>query len=557
MDFLLSICLDGSKQTKNEEFSGNFRFGFWRLTTDYNLKTQNDKRKQFNIGIASDRINSQYEITINEECIYVTSEKFGLSPIFYFSTINDIFISSSLKTIFEVLKTSHHYSINKRYILEQNLFNYSLFNNTIYSQIRLLSSDSILKITDRIEVESTSSIENIFTSNPISYKKSINHLVDLFIEINRTKIQDNDYITFTSGFDGRCLHALSMFANRNTTSFSFGSKNNIDVIMPLEQSRLLKTSFIPIYLDDEEYCSQFIPIAEKIANLTAANSNILQLHWYYAANIISNYTSTVVMGLFGSELFRAAHITGQFTSPALVDFFTNIENNTWIDKLKSSQSLNFLNQQTFTAEFDSLIEDLKKYRESIIHLTESQRFYKYIFDEVYRKFFGLQIIQPMRTKLNVINPYIDWNFVKELLQSELAGVNNDFFTHNPFKRFKGHLFYAELLKRISPKLFSLPTGKGYAPEDLLSGLGKIKIANSYFKKKIKPKIVNPDLDNLGILSCFDKNKEFFLNNSINEEYYNKKYIFNTVGSTNWRTNPLLRDKLLETLSTNFYLSSLE
>ncbi|MBN1187864.1 MAG: hypothetical protein JXB49_36660 [Bacteroidales bacterium] len=558
---LLKITFNEFRREKEKNFQGQYNFGSWEIehlesSLQEGINSINNT-KNYSIGLSCDRNSPQYQVVISKEKIQIYSESFGLSPLYLFSNEKFTIIASDINLIRDKLQNEYSLKFNNRFILDKALFNYSLFQDTVFKEIILVPSNHIVEITNSIQFRCVLNIEEEFTSKPIPYKKSIGNLVDLFISLNKNKIKNDDFISFTSGFDGRSLIALSRYLNKKVSAYSFGSHDNVDISLPIEQSQLINQDFIPIYLDENDYLYKFATLSDEVIMSSAANSNILQLHWYYASEFISKKASTIIMGLFGSELFRAAHIAGQFTSPALVGYFKDIEGDTWINKLHNSDSLKFLNADNFKNELESLIADLKQYKEKVIHLTESQRFYKYIFDEVFRKFFGMQIIQPMRNNVNVINPYIDSTFVIELLKTELAGVNNDFFTHNPLKRFKGQLFYAELLKRISPEMLPLITGKGYSPGDLLTSLGRLKIAIAYANKKVNPKLTTPNLDNLAIISGFERHKSKFLSIGINEDYFNKKYILDILNNNRWKTDAILRDKLFETLSINYYINSLK
>ena len=218
--------------------------------------------------------------------------------------------------------------------------------------------------------------------------------------------------------------------------------------------------------------------------------------------------------------------------------------------------MEFLNLSLFSSEMDSLVNDLQEYKSKISPLSKNQRFYKFIFDETFRKFFGMQFIQPMRQYINVINPYLDLKFIKELLKTDLAGVNNDFFTHNPFKRLKGQLFYAELIKKTYPLLYTLKTGKGYSPKDLLSFHGNVKIATSFTMKRLNKRIGAQNLNNLGILSGIGTYDKVAIMEKFSSEYYDKNFFIDVLNSKNWKKDELVRNKLIETLSTNLNLKNI-
>jgi hypothetical protein len=537
-------------------FRGSNRNGHWSLEMHGARVTSMPGLQKYETGLASDREKPQYQIIITPENIEITSEIFGISPVFYAVINEEIHISSSIRILAGTLKSKDKLHISKNFILEQNLFNYSLFNNTVFNEIKLVPSNCKAIITDRLQIEKIFKIEDYFTDSPVPYKKCIQNLTDLFISQNASKIQDDDYISFTSGFDGRSLLALALSQNKKIHAYSFGASDNIDLYLPRRQAAILRVDFLPVVLDENRYIDSFLAEGSEALIQSAANTNFLQLHWSYAARILSGKTGTIVTGMFGSELFRAPHIAGQMISPALVDYVRFIKDDKWIGRLKNEDSLHFLNINSFTYEFESLINDLQEFKKRIISLSESQRLYKYIYEETFRKFFGMQFIQPMRSYVNVVNPYLDWEFMKELLKTQLAGVNSDFFTENPWKRYKGQLFYAELIRRTSSELYSLQTGKGYTPEDLQKKMGKFKIAVSFARKRLHRRIASPDLDDLKIISGVNHFLHGITEKGMFNEYYNQLFVASTLKSGKWQKNEMLRDKFVETLSTNYYLKNL-
>lgn len=554
------ISIKFGRELANSQNKGKIQgynnYFIWELESNNALVEEKNQHYFINVGTGSDRKTPQFKIEIQENYIEITPELFGLSPLFYYSNDNFVCLASEINLLKNKLEVSLKLSINKRFIVEQNLFNYSLFDSTLYKDIHLVPANCKVIIKDRVIIQQLLNIEDYFCDNPLSIKKSIHSITDQFIDISKSKIRSGDYISFTGGFDGRSLLSLALFFDKQIQTYSFGSAVNPDVLLPQKQALILNVPFLPITLDNEQYYSYYIRDGLNDLLSASANSNLMQIHWFYASTILAKKTDTIVAGFFGSEIFRSAHIAGQFTSPNLISYFKNFEDNSWIQDLRNSTTLNFLPIGNYSKELESIIEDLMLYKEKIKSLSENQRFYKYIFDESFRKFFGLQFIQAMRRNVNVISPFLDIDFLKSIFKTELAGINNDFFTHNPFKRFKGQLFYAELMRKTNPTLYSLQTSKGYSPMDLQSVQGKMNIFYNYYANHLRKKVIKTDLDNLGIISAFSKLLIIKQPIKINEEFYNKHFINQLLLSREWKNNNLLRDKFIETLSTNYLITSL-
>ncbi len=43
-------------------------------------------------------------------------------------------------------------------------------------------------------------------------------------------------------------------------------------------------------------------------------------------------------------------------------------------------------------------------------------------------------------------PFLDIDFLRTIFRSRLAGIHSGLFDHNPFRRFKGQVLYAHIIK---------------------------------------------------------------------------------------------------------------
>jgi len=97
-------------------------------------------------------------------------------------------------------------------------------------------------------------------------------------------------------------------------------------------------------------------------------------------------------------------------------------------------------------------EDILKlpcYNDSYSKLTKNQKFYVFVFEEVFRKYFGAEIINQFKYIKNR-TPFLDMAFLKAILRTELAGIHSEFFEHNPVKRYKGQILYAHIINKTYP-----------------------------------------------------------------------------------------------------------
>ncbi len=487
----------------------------------------------------------------------VYTSMFNILPLYYYSSKNLTIVSSKATLVAHFLPSFP--SINKKFILEQTLFNYSFQNATIFENILTVPANCYLEIksTKGIAIIKHTNIEDYFVSSPIPWRKSLDAISDLFLErVQKYFFDEEFYISFTSGFDGRALVASAKKFNKNFKTYAFGTDNNEDVVIPLRDSQHLGLDFEPVYLNDGYIINHFVNDGKELLALTDGGSSFLHVHYIYSAKYLSKFTNYIINGMFGSELFRALHIRGQITSQALVDFFFYDDERDWVKRLKKSSLLNYLRIDNFKEELDNLITDLIHYKQQFRkYLNKNQFFYKFIFEEAFRKIFGNIIVMQL-PYVKVRSPYLDFIFIKNLLKTGLSGVNNDFFTHNPIKRFKGQVLYASIIEKSYKQLYNQITGKGYRPKDLISSFGWLNLTYAYFYKWIQRKFTHENIDNLGIISGIQQNRAFFNSVDLIEGLFNKKNIENLFHSKSWIMDIHSRDILIQLLSMNYFINKI-
>jgi len=151
-------------------------------------------------------------------------------------------------------------------------------------------------------------------------------------------------------------------------------------------------------------------------------------------------------------------------------------------------------------------------------------------------------------EINVRVPFLDYDFVIALLKTDFAGCNNDFFVHNPLKRLKGQMLYAEIIRQSSSEIYKMKTGKGYRPVDLLTLHGKSKILFPYLKKQFKKQAIKPYLDNLGLISSYSYHKKEIEQSFLKLDGFEYDRILNASQDLNPYTLESNRDLVLQTAS---------
>ncbi len=146
-------------------------------------------------------------------------------------------------------------------------------------------------------------------------------------------------------------------------------------------------------------------------------------------------------------------------------------------------ALDYLNPLVISESMTNLIGEIGGWLNKLpSRLTVNQKFYVYIFEEVFRKYFGPEIIV-QRTSVNHRAPFLCFSFIERILKTGFAGANSGFNERNPLKRMQGQVLYSSIIKKTNPALLNFRLDRGYKPGDLLSRSGVMKITLEYLKNK--------------------------------------------------------------------------
>jgi len=490
-----------------------------------------------------------YAILINNEETFLTSSAFGLLPVYY---LDDFSVLSSSVTIIHELSTNK-LTESKKWIVNQLLFNYQFFDDTFFNEIKLFPTMSVLKIDKRGKnsFHKYFHVKENIIQKPESWKKSIGKLSDLFIKLAEQYIPDDgSVISFTGGFDGRTLVSVATYFNKSFTTFSYGKKENDDVAIPLKHAKALDLPYFWINLDDEYSTNHYPGSAVNYIMNTGGSNGFLSAHADYAAQKIQEKGCYLVSGVCGSELFRAAHSSGAVTSKALLDLFSYDSYDEYKDTVQNSNVFKYLRKEEFKNEIEEVINKTWDYKNNLPdRLSKNQKLYVFVYEEIFRKFFGNGVSAQMKY-INVRTPYIDFDFFKKLLKTELAGAYSDFLTENPLKRYKGQILYTDIIKKTNQQIYHLKTGKGYAPRIVRETLLRPLLFVPFFTKRIKRKTTKTNLDNLGIISGI----KLFLSENDNlsdAELFNSKIVKDNLARLSPYTSEKDRDLLLKILSFSY------
>ncbi len=471
--------------------------------------------------ILSNLCGHYYYILLNKTAaeIIIGNSLFSILPLYFSYSQEKIVFSDNALTLGEYLKRDE---ISRRFILETMLFNYPLFNQSIIEDVKLLPSNSYMNISEKgPQIIKHTCIEEYFSANPLKWKKSVNNISSLFLEKVKKYLPEEEYVhSLTGGFDGRTLVSAGLYYKKNFSCYCFGSPGSKDIDIAANLSHTAGIPFESIILDDLYIKKDSLINGREFIENSSGTATFARAHYLYAAKKLSEKFRCVVTGNFGSEVFRAVHIPGVVISKNLYEIFNSGSPEEGVKAIEKSIEFKYLNKVSFKMTWEELKEDLHKlpcYNKEYSEFTKNQKFYVFVFEELFRKYFGAEMVNQFKYLKNR-TPFLDIDFLKALFKTELAGIHSEFFEHNPLKRYKGQILYAHIIHKGYPLFGQMITDKGYRPDDLLNFSGKLNIVLGYFKKNIWNSSI--DSDPYAVSNAWNTNKDFWLKVPVSEELFN-------------------------------------
>lgn len=423
----------------------------------------------------------------------------GILPVFFSTADGRLDISSSSR---HIARTRRLMADDEGYRLERALFNYPLFGRTPWKGIALLPVHMRLVVRGvSVTVEKGFAIEEHFGDGQRSSATDLQELIAAFGSECALMLPPSGFaLSFTGGFDGRTLLAAALKLQRGGFhTYGFGRPGESDVTLPSAQAAELGVPYTPILLDDRYVEERALPSAIAFMELSDFNGNLGRPHYHYAAQRLSSECAHLVTGNFGSELFRAMHAPGPMMSRQLIDLFAQADHNWQKVLLQGAKD-----------EHPALVEELITGVEGYLSMSRgslpSARFYRFVLEELFRKYFGPELVV-QGSFLRNRTPFLSLRFVKALHRTVWAGVHARLFESDKARRMKGQVFYAAYLKHAHPRLYRMRTNKGYAPPDVLEPWRRPLLLAGFMRRRL----VGPErVDSNSIQAFFKRHHQALL-----------------------------------------------
>jgi len=265
--------------------------------------------------------------------------------------------------------------------------------------------------------------------------------------------------------------------------------------------------------------SQYVNLGLKVTEFSNGSAPFTQAVFPYAYGQLSEFSDTILTGLFGSEVLRPLHNLGIIINDYSERIFLSDDPKSEVNNVLNNLSkLNFINPAIIDEVREIVIEHfIKNYIERFIEYNKVIKFFLFVIEEGIRKYFS-QEIQAERVYATNRFPYFDDDFLDLLYKTTFAGMYNGFLGKSKFKRRKGQLLYAVILKKYFSELADIKLDRGYRPKDLLKPfplnyllIGKaVYLTKKYYAKKGNDTFNTPKWSK----SYLNFSKEVFSENNI-------------------------------------------
>lgn len=403
------------------------------------------------------KFNQGNVIIINkkEHSVNVYNDIFGYNAVYYKSEKDYILLSNSLNMI-----SGNIPEISSSAILDLILFHYLVLGNTPFKNIKRLKGGHKLIISkNSTEEKATKELLHHFQDNYNPNFHTISNLPLILQDEININIKDKRpiFLTLTGGFDSRTLLSIMLQSNKDFETVTWGGAGNLQNMISRNISEMFGVKHRDIFLANT-FFNNISTYTQNVIGLNFDNPTILDLpQFVYMSEMIPQ--SNVITGFMGSEIIRGPSVSSQTTLTfvaaklalcnSLDEFYNFI-----------SSFLNRLN--LFNTDYIQQI--LPEYVEKFNHYFSQasnthKRALEFLFYEKYGSFY--KSIINLHTDLNVINPYMNLDFITTILNQKSSILKYPIFNTTAKDHFDFYKVYAQIIKSAYPKMMNTRVDRGY------------------------------------------------------------------------------------------------
>lgn len=438
---------------------------------------------QLNVENNIQKLKNGYVILVNKKnnTIKLYTDIFGYYQLFYIISDQSITISSDFKSLLPLSRKEP----DEFAALDLILFNYTLKDRTLISDIKLLKGGGYIEINNHSF--SMDSVNNFSENYEAKFQHDKIHFTDFAEKLTKSLMEEIIYgeqinLTMTGGFDSRALLAICKNENLEFNTITFGQINNIEqeTIKGFIYDYSNKHKFIEL---DNDYIDNLPLILFNYLNLNLDNPVTLDLlHYVYVKQHLN--PSNLITGFMGGELLMGPSIGSQvMLSKLSADVLVALDIKTLHNKLLSSIcNFDFINNQYLESIINEYIQTISNY----FYKDDKSNILDFLVNEIFRKFFGA-VNKIFKNSSNLITPFMDPNVIKLLLDSKMSFLLKQPLKQNPVSNLNTKMFYAKSIIHIFPHLANTKLDRLYTIKDISNYFNLSKALYGYFQSHILKK----------------------------------------------------------------------
>ncbi|EMS77666.1 putative asparagine synthetase AsnA [Desulfotignum phosphitoxidans DSM 13687] len=447
---------------KYEAKTGN-PVGLLNAENLFNLKNQYPEQWQY-------FVKGSYVIVLfdeSEKQVRTYTDFLNVLPLYYAFDGSRLIISSN--TAMMLKRSWIDRTPDKLALTMQHLFDYMLGEHYFIKGIRRMENARCYHFgPDGMDRRVLWDVENLKHDKLLPRKKSLELLGEQLKEnVNvYARFADPLLVSLTGGFDGRTNVAMLERSPDTFKCYSYGMPGSKQIRVPQKVAERLNLTYEPIYLDDM-FIEQYDELSAQASYFSNGTAPVGFADKPFAYSRLNQYSDTIITGLFGSEVLRPLHnnkiqVNDQsfaiFLEPDLKDGIKKAVNN--LEGFTFSDfNLHDYEEELYFYLKENFFDKYENY-------DPVTRFFFFIIQEGLRKYFS-QEISIERVYLTTKFPYFDMDVVELIYQTTWAGMYNGFLGESKFKRRKGQLLYAHIMKKYCPEIMNIEMDRGYTPGALL------------------------------------------------------------------------------------------
>lgn len=419
--------------------------------------------------------------------VHVFTDPLNIRTVYYASREGNLLVSTSLTAIANYLsQAGASVKPDRRAILDLYLFDFTLDDHTLLKDVTELGPGSQLSVSEG-KLTVTKWFDPFKEFNLRGRTLNRKDGADLVRDVLSNNVQlynegpEKTAVALTGGFDSRSILALLKGTIPAYTFFSYGLRKSWDVKIPQLIADRMQLNYVPIFLEDE-YQSEFPTYSNLAVMLSDGAAEFSHANIPYVYSNFLRDKSSILTGLFGSELIKTPSSRGLFLDTNSIALLTSKDPAGSMRTIFSQMDeagieLPFSDKDTR----EEVVEMVQRHPYITNDLPDNEKFFYYLLMVGVRKYFRKETKIQRFWKDN-LHPFFDIEFVGKLLETPFPWVYNFSQKKSLVRNIRIHKLYGSIINE-NPVLSEIVSTHGYRPGHLTHPLGAPLLAWEYLRNK--------------------------------------------------------------------------